>query len=596
MVNLQCRFDGVVVRSLFALATPVVPLMMLMACAGLECWAPSYGISVALQVLTIFFIGGASGSSKLFNCQRFDGGKVSLGDYAFHPVFPHLLCSETTGEAAWVRGVGTTTAIGYGIIVPAFLAFLLLKQHVAMRPSRTFFAKLKRAHGSTILQIHSIKEIEPQKGVIVAKRLMAAAAAHVAVHVKGEVQLELQDEDVHDGAALEDDFSIPDWGDKIDKLVLRQHSLMQMLTERILLEDLKDAEFDRALIGGGGLQLSMALLCGLNNAQPNRQSSGVLVGAKRLLCKYATFRDVWMEVLLKLVAAALVSVVSTKDGLMLSVALMLGMAIIIGVMSPYARPQINTLQSLCFTCLAVSAVGFYQHYKWLSRMALALPFLLLPVQALRPDSAETLALRIYQELENNIDVILKGEPVKVSKYFSEALARELRASVVFLDFLAEQMLVSLLLLYSEAQFHFSAIYLACELLLVGVSASLSLLWVVPKLQKQMGDLKLMRVGMLANTFSVALFRVIWQPWQAFLPPLGCLLSFAVFPTANCLAASASGGGAVAQGVISSARTLAEGLSPVLFGGLFQAPVLKSDVGLGDELAKALEVADDRGYT
>ncbi|CAK9061744.1 LRR receptor-like serine/threonine-protein kinase FLS2 [Durusdinium trenchii] len=393
MVNLQCRFDGVVVRSLFALATPVVPLMMLMACAGLECWAPSYGISVALQVLTIFFIGGASGSSKLFNCQRFDGGKVSLGDYAFHPVFPHLLCSETTGEAAWVRGVGTTTAIGYGIIVPAFLAFLLLKQHVAMRPSRTFFAKLKRAHGSTILQIHSIKEIEPQKGVIVAKRLMAAAAAHVAVHVKGEVQLELQDEDgsmivtplqVHDGAALEDDFSIPDWGDKIDKLVLRQHSLMQMLTERILLEDLKDAEFDR-----------------------------VLVGAKRLLCKYATFRDVWMEVLLKLVAAALVSVVSTKDGLMLSVALMLGMAIIIGVMSPYARPQINTLQSLCFTCLAVSAVGFYQHYKWLSRMALALPFLLLPVQALRPDSAETLALRIYQELENNIDVILKGEPVKV---------------------------------------------------------------------------------------------------------------------------------------------------------------------------------------
>lgn len=31
--------------------------------------------------------------------------------------------------------------------------------------------------------------------MIVAKRLMAAAAAHVAVHVKGEVQLELQDED-----------------------------------------------------------------------------------------------------------------------------------------------------------------------------------------------------------------------------------------------------------------------------------------------------------------------------------------------------------------------------------------------------------------
>lgn len=43
---------------------------------------------------------------------------------------------------------------------------------------------------------HVLAKFNPDtKGVIVAKRLMAAAAAHVAVHVKGEVQLELQDED-----------------------------------------------------------------------------------------------------------------------------------------------------------------------------------------------------------------------------------------------------------------------------------------------------------------------------------------------------------------------------------------------------------------
>ncbi len=56
-------------------------------------------------------------------------------------------------------------------------------------------------------------------------------------------------------------------------------------------------------------------------------------------------------------------------------------------------------------------------------------------------------------------------------------------------------------------------------------------------------------------------------FQAFLPPLGCILAFAVFPTANSLAATAAPTQmATAQGLISGSRTLAEGVSPVLFGG------------------------------
>lgn len=45
---------------------------------------------MALQVLTIFFIGGASGSSKLFNCQRFDGGRVELTVIGFATTPYHL--------------------------------------------------------------------------------------------------------------------------------------------------------------------------------------------------------------------------------------------------------------------------------------------------------------------------------------------------------------------------------------------------------------------------------------------------------------------------------------------------------------------------
>eukprot|EP00435_Cladocopium_sp_Y103_P026517 s2411_g6.t1 len=154
---------------------------------------------------------------------------------------------------------------------------------------------------------------------------------------------------------------------------------------------------------------------------------------------------------------------------------------------------------------------------------------------------------------------------EVLKMLKENETLRLLSVVVFLDFLAEQMLV-----YLKTRFHFTAVYLACELLLVGLSASFSLLFVVPKLQKSMGDLALMRLGMVANTISVALFGVVWQPWQVFLPPLGCILAFAVFPTANSLAQTAApSAAATAQGLISGARTLAEGVSPVLFGGLFQ---------------------------
>mmetsp|Transcript_111431 Transcript_111431/g.215797 ORF Transcript_111431/g.215797 Transcript_111431/m.215797 type:complete len:441 (-) Transcript_111431:16-1338(-) len=143
--------------------------------------------------------------------------------------------------------------------------------------------------------------------------------------------------------------------------------------------------------------------------------------------------------------------------------------------------------------------------------------------------------------------------------------------VVFLDFLAEQMLVSLLLLYLESQFHIGRMQLGCQLLCVGLSASLSLLVVVPLLQPVCGDLKLMQLGMVANIVSIGLFAFIWEPWQAFLPPVGCILSFAVFPTANSLAANAvpRNQGAMAQGLVSGSRTLAEGLSPVVFGWLFQ---------------------------
>ena len=50
-----------------------------------------------------------------------------------------------------------------------------------------------------------------------------------------------------------------------------------------------------------------------------------------------------------------------------------------------------------FLCLAASAVSFAGAKLWSGRIALAAPFALSALQALRPDSAEALAIRLWQD-------------------------------------------------------------------------------------------------------------------------------------------------------------------------------------------------------
>ena len=62
--------------------------------------------------------------------------------------------------------------------------------------------------------------------------------------------------------------------------------------------------------------------------------------------------------------------------------------------------QVNLLQSFCFLCLALATLSFHYGWVWSSRAAFALPFVVVAVQGLRPDSAETLALRLWQDTDD----------------------------------------------------------------------------------------------------------------------------------------------------------------------------------------------------
>eukprot|EP00435_Cladocopium_sp_Y103_P024194 s1814_g5.t3 len=376
---LQCLFDALTVRSIFAVATPVIPVVLLMICGFLEFCRPGVGIRMSLKILTLLYIGAASGCAQLLDCQRTDGTGKMLLDFPFRRLFPHLQCSE----AKWVDWVGYACGIFYGVFIPLCLAFLFAKQRMVMRQCETFAITAKKHQGTTILHLQEATTEEGWRPCKDQKRLLGAATAHVTSLADGRAFVELKQDAVmvtfaDDVEHVEDAFAVESYMFKDDKdakkksEVLSRNAMLRLVSERRTMEEL--------------------------------QNDRVMLGAKDLFCKYAKCDNVWMEVCSKAAAVVLVSVVSSKDGVWLSVAVTLGMALVTGLVQPFAQPQANTLQSLGFASLALAAVGFRCRNrlpslvgKQLPFLALSLPFLVLLAQLRRPDSRVSVALRMQQD-------------------------------------------------------------------------------------------------------------------------------------------------------------------------------------------------------
>lgn len=397
--NLQCKFDGAMVRFVSALVAPVVPLTVMLCCMLLELLKPGSGINAGLQALTLLYIGGASSTSSLLSCQEVDGAGDSLPrQFAFRTAMPYILCHEESQLKHSVDTLAFSSAFFYGIIIPCCLLYLYSRQHVLFQSDRTTVA-IVADHGSLKVSLYKVLDSTVQKtgNVQFTRRLVAAAAASISVLCRGKVSLR-----VVDGSALIEplqssmdsdaasDHLEPDLLSFIDAKDAKQQakqqkcwSLSKMLTERSILQDVTP-------------------------------SDRVISGAKTLLLKYALCRNIWMEIVQKLVAVFLVSVVASANGLQLSVAITLTMAATSAMVQPYARPQVNRLHCCSFFCLAMAAASFANTWVWTSRAALAVPFLLTAAQALRPDSLENLAIRLWEELEPQIEALQRGEPVEVT--------------------------------------------------------------------------------------------------------------------------------------------------------------------------------------
>jgi len=378
VLYLQCVLGGPGVRLAAALVTPVIPLLMLLCCVGLECFKRGSGVNVALKVLAVFFIGGASACMALRSCQHRDAGGEQLGDLAFLRQLPDLDCNDETTEAQLVSAVFRPCAACYGVLIPCFLFYLYTRQHVMLRNSRMPLELQSGLKGQNRLAV-GIQDLSLER------RLIAASVAYVAVMQHGSVKVQLQNGKGmvtlldREGNAVELDVEGDNLNITSEAESLRHHAITEMLLEDCILEEI--GESDR-----------------------------VLFGARDNLSKYATCRDLWMEVVLKLVAVALVKVVAAAQvatgssvhashiSLGKVMAITFAMAGVVWMVQPYAQPQVNHLQLSCFLCLGIAAAGFSLQEAWLSRLALLMPLLLAAGQQLQPDSPESLARRLWKEL------------------------------------------------------------------------------------------------------------------------------------------------------------------------------------------------------
>ena len=131
-------------------------------------------------------------------------------------------------------------------------------------------------------------------------------------------------------------------------------AIAEMLTERAILR--QALPHDRVLFGAHNLFLKYALGSFVKEAtsefrmRPYRLSSFMVDlldsqigcnGVRGKSCSVDQGRTIWMEIVQKLAAVALVAIVNNIEGVMMPVAVTLVMAVTSAMVRPYSQPQVR---------------------------------------------------------------------------------------------------------------------------------------------------------------------------------------------------------------------------------------------------------------
>ncbi|XVF67978.1 hypothetical protein PTKIN_Ptkin10aG0165500 [Pterospermum kingtungense] len=153
--------------------------------------------------------------------------------------------------------------------------------------------------------------------------------------------------------------------------------------------------------------------------------------------------------------------------------------------------------------------------------------------------------------------------LKSSPSFSKA------AVVAFFNSLAEGGTISSIMYYLKARFHFNKNQYADLMLIAGVVATISQLFLMPLLVSPLGDGRLLSIGLFFACVHAILNSISWSAWVPYAATALALVTVFAPPSLRSIVSKQAGASeqGKAQGCISGVSSLANIIAPLIFSPL-----------------------------
>ncbi|XP_022763003.1 hippocampus abundant transcript-like protein 1 isoform X3 [Durio zibethinus] len=153
--------------------------------------------------------------------------------------------------------------------------------------------------------------------------------------------------------------------------------------------------------------------------------------------------------------------------------------------------------------------------------------------------------------------------LKSSPSFSQA------AVVAFFNSLAEGGMISSSMYYLKARFHFNKNQFADLMLIAGIVATISQLFIMPLLVSPIGDGRLLSIGLLVTFVNAILYSIAWSAWVPYAATALSIVMVFAPPSLRSIVSKQTGAReqGKAQGCISGVSSLANIIAPLIFSPL-----------------------------
>ncbi|XP_045818896.1 tetracycline resistance protein, class A-like [Trifolium pratense] len=168
--------------------------------------------------------------------------------------------------------------------------------------------------------------------------------------------------------------------------------------------------------------------------------------------------------------------------------------------------------------------------------------------------------RTFKKLPSMGDVICL---LKCSPTFSQA------AIVLLFNSLADGGLMSILMYYLKARFQYNKNQFADLMMISGIGATLTQLFLMPILVPAVGEEKLLTTGLFVSCISILVHSIAWSAWVPYALAGFSVLGVLVRPTITSIASKQVGPNeqGMLQGCLSGVTSVANIISPLVFSPL-----------------------------